>query len=337
MADNPMIKPLHGLRGAAALTVVIGHYDGISGTASLGVLLFFLISGFLIGKLYLETDPSAENVWRYTVARVARVYPLFALVIITTGLLNSLTAANVFGLTLDQVPQHLLLAGAASTVWTISAEFQFYAVFVLIWLVRKRIGNSAALVFGLLAVTSLVGLTLGWEAGRIALIKYLHLFVLGLAIAWLCNRDLSRIRGLAALALPLSILGYALVFLLFGKFGNSYYIYQSLPAVIVCAVLLTSCVAAGDCWTNRMLSWPIAIWLGEISFSVYLLHRHSEWMVDALAGAEISHWVTLPIKIGLTLLLAHVTYKLVEVPSRRALRKLGEKAFPLQPSRGESS
>ena len=289
------------------------------------VLLFFLISGFLMGRLYLETPANGDNLGAYALARVARVYPLFALVIIGTGLFNALTGANIFRLGLEEVPLHLMLMGDAATVWTISAEFQFYGFFLLIWLVRSWIGSTAALVFGLLALTSIIGFTIGHDAGRIALTKYLHLFILGLAIAWLVDRAPARAATIARFALPISVLGYFAVFVLFKRFEDPFLIYQSPAATAVCAALLVSCLLAGQSGINRVLSLPVAIWLGEISFSVYLLHRHAEWLVNNALGWGASALVTFPLKVGLTLLMAHLAYKLIEIPARQSLRKLGAK------------
>jgi hypothetical protein len=50
---DPIIKPLQGLRGIAAGTVLIGHISPVPTAPSLGVVLFFVISGFLMGKIYL--------------------------------------------------------------------------------------------------------------------------------------------------------------------------------------------------------------------------------------------------------------------------------------------
>ncbi|MXP28657.1 acyltransferase family protein [Porphyrobacter algicida] len=122
-----LIKPLHGLRGIAALTVVFGHYGIVTSTPSLGVVLFFILSGFLIGKLYVERPFNTKEVSSYVVARFARIYPLFALVVVGTGVLNmAFPSAEVFYLEPDQIVPHLLLFGSNMTIWTICAEFQFY-------------------------------------------------------------------------------------------------------------------------------------------------------------------------------------------------------------------
>lgn len=188
---------------------------------------------------------------------------------------------------------------------------------------RSWIGNAAAVISLLLAVTSLIGFTIGYDAGRIALTKYLHLFVLGLAIAWIVDHAPASAETFARVALPPSVLAYITVFLFFDQIDSPYYIYQSPLAAIVCAALLLSCLLAGQSIINRLLGLPVAIWLGEISFSVYLLHRHAEWVVNNALGWNASVWITFPLKIVLTLMMAQLAYNLIEIPARQSLRKLG--------------
>jgi len=91
-------EPLHGVRGIAAAMVFVSHlgnagyYPWIKGFGQLGVLLFFVLSGFLMGLLYMEERSSARDWARYAVRRVFRVYPLFAFVV-----LGSWLAFEVFG------------------------------------------------------------------------------------------------------------------------------------------------------------------------------------------------------------------------------------------------
>ena len=87
--------------------------------------------------------------------------------------------------------------------------------------------------------------------------------------------------------------------------------------------MLLSCLLAGQSIINRLLGLPVAIWLGEISFSVYLLHRHAEWVVNNALGWNASVWITFPLKIVLTLMMAQLAYNLIEIPARQSLRKLG--------------
>lgn len=327
MVGADVIKPLHGLRGIAAMTVVVGHLAPVRTAPALGVVLFFVLSGFLIGKLYVEQSFSAANIWRYVVARIARVYPLFAAVILGTAILNGVTDADVFRLRPDQVVQHLLLAGGASTVWTISAEFQFYGLFILIWALRSHLSSALTAIIPLLLIAASAMLWLGVEASRINIFGYLHIFILGVATASLTSKDDGRFQRVATWLLPLLALGYLVAFIGIPRLYPPRWIYMDLIVVAMCAALLACAIIGRNCLANRILSLPMFLWLGEVSFGVYLLHRHAQWAVDAVAG-DISHWLTLPVKILLALALAQFANWAIERPCRAFLRRIGGRILP---------
>lgn len=324
MDDKKLIKPLHGLRGVAALTVVLGHYlDG--GAAALGVVLFFVLSGFLIGKLYIEKDFTTTNVLRYAVARFARVYPLFAVVIIGTGLLNLVTQAGIFGLDVEDIWKHLLLAGNGGTVWTIATEFQFYAFFVLVWALRAFLPSAFVTVLPLLLLASAIAFWIGTDATRIGLFGYLHIFLLGALTAVVTANADQAWENIAARAVPLFVLAYLAVFVFLPAFHPPRWVYLEPVSIVICAALLASTILGGNCIGNRILSLPVFMWLGEISFGVYLLHRHAQWFVDGVMGQDAGDWVTLFPKIALTLVLAHLANKTIERPCRAWLRRVGDR------------
>lgn len=324
MTQTGMIKPLHGLRGGAALTVVIGHYGIVTATPSLGVVLFFMISGFLIGKLYVERPFENEEIANYIVARFARVYPLFAQVVIAVGLLNYMVPdADIFHLTPDQILPHLLLFGSAMTIWTICTEFQFYLLFIAIWWIRSKGCGIRWIVIPLLIVSFAYALWLGAEAGRTDIASYLHVFMLGLAIAALTGNPHPRLQAAARWALPLFALLYAAVFFAYPRMGlaeRAIYIHPTV--LLICSGLLLSSLAAGPHWLNRLLSLPPAIWLGEISFGVYLLHRPVGWAMSVETPNQPLNKLG---AVALTLILAQIAYVLIEKPSRGALRGWGSR------------
>lgn len=92
MHGGTQINTLHGLRGIAALTVVVGHARGfadlpIPQTApAMGVMLFFALSGFLMTHLYLDKSAGRASVMEFLVNRFARVWPLFAVVCVAMAL-----------------------------------------------------------------------------------------------------------------------------------------------------------------------------------------------------------------------------------------------------------
>jgi len=213
MSGQQIIKPLHGLRGLAAMTVVVGHIVPYPSAPAFGVVLFFVLSGFLIGKLYLSAPFGPASVWKYSVSRIARVYPLFAFVIVVTGLINLTTPANIFDLQPEDVWRHLLLAGDANTVWTISAEFQFHAAFVLIWglssLPRSH-HRSTPLLLLIFALAVAAAAWLGDSAGRIDLLGYLPIFLAGMLATRLPQAVETSLGAIAAWVLPIAGLAYAL-------------------------------------------------------------------------------------------------------------------------------
>lgn len=318
------IRPLHGIRGAAAMTVVAGHYGIIKGSPSLGVVLFFVLSGFLIGKLYLENRFDFAQVWSYAVNRIARVYPLFAVVIIGVAFVNSAAPGeDIFGLTPDQVAPHLLLYGSALTVWTICAEFQFYALFVVIWAMRSRFRRAEWVLYPVLITSAAYAIAAGGDAGRTDIFSYMHVFTLGLVVSTLPINSLGKSGKAASWALPGFVCLYAAVYLFAPSFHVERAIYINPVALMTCVGLLWASLNAGETWINRMLSQPVAYWLGEISFGVYLLHRPAAWLVDATVG-DWSGWIKMPLRVGLTLLAAQLAYWLIEQPARDAIRRLGD-------------
>ena len=324
VVSGGMIRPLHGIRGAAACTVGAGHYGIIKGTPSLGVVLFFVLSGFLIGKLYLGRTFDRAEVWSYVVARFARVYPLFAVVIVGVALLNAtVPGADVFMLRGSDVLPHLLLVGGAMTVWTICAEFQFYAIFIAIWALRSRVRNALWVLLPVLLFSSASAVLAGSDAGRVDIFSYLHVFTLGLLIANLPTTESARTARLAGLALPSFVILYAAVFLLAPRFHAERAIYINPVALFACVGMLWASLHAGENWLNRLLSIPLAYWLGEISFGIYLLHRPAGWLVDASVG-DWSGWIKMPLRIGLTLLMAQLAFMVIEKPARDAIRRWGE-------------
>lgn len=321
-----LIKPLHGLRGAAALTVVIGHYEIVSGSASLGVVLFFVLSGFLMARLYLDTDFNAGGVWRYISARFARVYPLFAIVVIVAGIAGHVEPRlNVFDMSLLQIARNLMLLGNNLTIWTISTEFQFYIFFIAFWWFRSRLSSAALAIYPFAALTLAASLAFDTLIGRTELPGYIHIFALGFVVADLARRNMP-VRTSRVLVAVFAVL-YAIVFLYSQNYYENDLIYRNPVALVVCTGLVLTTLVAGDCLVNRIFSSPPLLWAGEVSFGIYLLHRPAAALVE-FAAPGLERWASLSLSIVLTLLAAQLAYVLIEKPSRTRLRALSNRIGP---------
>ena len=241
-------------------------------------------------------------------ARFARVYPLFALVVIATAAINLVTGSSVFRLTPEDVVPHLLLAGAGPTIWTISVEFQFYALFIGLWAIRGRGWFSLPALLLLAAV--LAGVAFGFSFdGRINLARYLFIFVAGMALA-----KVTISYRWAALGLPV----FAAAYVAGGVLHPVGPIYDDPFAVLACLGLLACSIHAPSSLGGKLLSRPVAYWLGEVSFGIYLLHR----LAQRLAGKLIfDEWLRFEVVLVLTLAAAGVAHIVIERPSRGFLRR----------------
>jgi peptidoglycan/LPS O-acetylase OafA/YrhL len=320
MSKPDLIRPLHGLRGLAAMSVFIGHFWFARFNPSLGVVLFYVLSGYLIARLYLERPFSGSEVRDYAIARIARVYPLFATVIVGTALLNSSSPASVYELSLTDVVPHLLLAGSNKTVWTVSVEFQFYLLFIAFWWLRARGFMKWWLLLTVMAAAVCVGLLYGPDLGRIALPRYLFIFLCGAGIAHFTRRPTPALDRVCGALLPIALIAYVALGIGYPKAS----IYASPAATVCCTALVLASACAPASRTGRLLSGGVPFWLGEVSFGIYLLHAFGQIAALDLFGKEGPRLAIVALATALTLTGAAVAHVVVERPARAYLRRFGQ-------------
>ena len=331
MADRPPIAPLHGLRALAALTVLVGHvlpwagYPGLHLAPSIGVVLFFVLSGYLLGRLYLSEKFTFGNVARYVVARVARVYPLFAVVVVAAALPSIwLNGRSPFGVGFDRVLEHLGLAGSGTTIWTIAVEFRFYLLFIPLWLgfsllTRNRLLLASAFVLSVVALLWLTGMT----GDRLAMNRYLHLFLLGMLGALVGERATGW-RTAAAAVLPISLGMYVASFFVVPMLYDQELVYGDIVVSAGVLLLVLAAVEAPTSTVGRVLSARPLVWLGEVSFGVYLLHRPVMFAFKELGLTALSGAVLVATVFGATIAIAAFANIVIEKPARTAIRNLGD-------------
>jgi len=140
------LPELQGLRGLAILWVVLYHcHPRLEGTwmyyASLwgwaGVIIFFILSGFLITSILLETQDKPHYLHKFHARRVLRIWPLYALVLavcylnapwfICPGVWDAVKAAPWLAyIFFVQNLFHLTLPPAIGPTWALAIEEQYY-------------------------------------------------------------------------------------------------------------------------------------------------------------------------------------------------------------------
>ncbi|PKF50853.1 acyltransferase family protein [Enterovibrio nigricans] len=343
MANIKYRPDIDGLRAIAVLLVITFHFNkDILPSGFIGVDIFFVISGFIITSAIFPQMISGDFTFSsFYEKRIKRILPLFYLVaILSLVLAYILFAPNDFSSFADSLRYSSVFisniyfekstgyfAPSSETmpllhIWSLSVEEQFYFIWPIVLLVCVRyLPKKSASSMLILSMVALVGLS-----------QFLALTEPSQAYFLIQGRAFEMLMG-ASLALAIfkarekRLVLPNKVYVLTGAAGTLFLvlslvyldkskIFPGLNAAIVCfgAVLLIFSGDKKDSPTSKFLSLPILVWIGRLSYSLYLWH----WPVQAfyryyepefgIKGFVICSALTL----GLSLL----SYKLVENPAR---------------------
>jgi peptidoglycan/LPS O-acetylase OafA/YrhL len=337
------IPALSGLRGIAAVTVFLSHsaYYGflpsfpVAYTGSVGVMLFFSLSGFLMAHLYLSRSATLDGLVDYGWARVARIAPLYFAVLLASMALfySGVPLEWNYRISVDRFIDHALLAADLGIFWTISAEFQFYVAFALLWWLcalggGKRVGQR--IVVAALALY-LAFWWFGFPGHRIEFSVNGPFFLLGMVAAVLHPYVRERASPQAASVALTAMLGlYVLAWpQVSGWFVDGQDDFRSIALHWLMAGVVLSASVARASIAARFLSSRVMVYLGEVSFGIYLLHFAAIGIVIELVEAPSVIWF--PVVFALTMAMAHLAYRLIEQPGRSFLRRRSSARAVAQP------
>ena len=319
------LKSLTAFRFFAAFWVFLFHlrsridhddtwFWAVIDNGARGVDFFFILSGFVIFHVYEPQIVAGRfSFWRYMIKRFARIYPLHLAVLCIFLLLAVAGGNEVHNL----IPSIFLLHAWGITEglvlnrpsWTLSAEMFAYLVFgVLVmrrpatWmLVVACIVTAVAVHFVALKAGKTAFLHMTWDYGSLRIIP---LFILGMLLRRLCPAVPKPI------AAGMGVLGLVGLLWTAGAGMMGYEILVPFMMLIVAGARLSD---QSGLPTNTK---PM-VYLGEISYSIYLIHiLVIQIFLDYLPalGVPVTPW---PV-IGLALIAGSaLTYHLIEVPARR--------------------
>lgn len=286
ISSSPFVKrqipELESIRGLAALLVAIFHAPGwyrqkelipIIANGYLMVDLFFVISGFVIYRAYIDNIQTGSQFWRFQFLRFGRLYPVHLTVLIFILLTTAVPFYETDWLVLMQ--QLLLIQSIGPwghpisfnfPAWSISVEFYTYALFGIIALKAKK---RSAIIFASLAVVSICLLNPSKEHGLNEVVPgYSELlrcwsgFFLGAIGALLVQRNDWKWHPITTVMSVITLI----IFLQFKKNG----IFDPLIYPITLALILSICFSSAGV-INKILLLPPLKWLGEISYSLYMV------------------------------------------------------------------
>jgi peptidoglycan/LPS O-acetylase OafA/YrhL len=296
------LRKLNTIRGYAAFLVVLAHYSnrfslfgGLFGAGGgrVGVCLFFVLSGFLMAYLYLGTPFTARSCRNFIVARVARIAPLFVLLVLISFVLCQVPALapwQLYGVAdVEDLVAHLTLLRGQALLWTIPVEIHFYAFFLILWAVRSRWGGrrAAGMLLTILALIWYFQLqerpyeceVFGVQA-RILTLSGFSYFAAGVLIGW--SYRAPQQPGVWA-CVPLVLLMLLAPQVYRGLVGEEYSLFGDLWVVAfiaLCFAIPVTFYPEG----GRLLCNRFGDFTGAISFSTYLTHA---WVFSRFPKAQL--------------------------------------------------
>lgn len=346
---------LDGLRALAVLAVIAYHdnYPWAKG-GFLGVDLFFALSGFLITTL-LVLEYRRGTVIQFAAfwaRRARRLLPALLLVLVfvavythfevvpwervgvrNDGLASLFYVAN-WRFILDKQGYFQIFSAASPLrhMWSLAIEEQYYLVWPVIVLVCLRVARGSvrvlAVVCGVGALASIIAMRMRFTPADPTQAYYAtdaraHTLLIGALLALVFLVWTPRARAQQAIAV-LSALALAAAFVAWHRASGTtatYYRGGSAVFAVTAVVLIAGAMQPG--LLSRLLSFRPLVWIGRISYGLYLWHWPiTVWLVPSRVSLDDTALNAL--RLAATFAAAIVSYHLVERPIReRALRPKG--------------
>ena len=361
------------LRAVAALMVVAGHAYGLGGrtvsvqaerwydvlviNGAAGVWLFFAISGYVIGKPFIDrlvTGRPLPSLAPYALRRAARIFPLYWIALTAFIVIAGAGATTGWQFPLHYLLLHNLVPGREgailSVAWTLSVEMLFYiAVPLLALAVARRRQVSAEWLAGAvvaswvasIALTTVADLLIDGTTGiwaRTLFPMTWQMFCPGLLVALAPHLTSARWRAVlidfprrpAALAAIVVLLVGAAVAYPYMPLGHGVPLWSLgvdllRPAWAIGFGLLLALAVQAPPLRSRIL-----LRLGTVSYGIYLYHAivlafmYEHWipLPEQGIGAYLVHFIVLA---GIAILIALASWRFLEEPLIRRARAVGRR------------
>jgi peptidoglycan/LPS O-acetylase OafA/YrhL len=353
------ISSIDGLR-AIAVTAVVLYHLGISWIPGgfLGVDLFFVISGYVITRLILDSinQSSALDLRAFYAARLRRIYPGVLFMVVCTIIFIGVWAPEAIKRFLSDLPfaltgtiNWLLVARhqdyfetvgrppLLQHTWSLAVELQFYLIWPIILLgVLKYFGKKniarIALVIAMVSGTTLFFVSLQLDQSNAQQISHIYFgtdthslgLFLGsaLAVSWIPQNLSADIEKRAQDVIDgigvFGLLGLISTFLFIDESNASLYRIAFPLAGIFGCLVIISLVHPASRFAPIISTAPFR-WVGQRSYGIYIWH----WVIFQVTRPSVDlsgqTWALYLARVLLVLALADISLRWVEIPFRQGL------------------
>lgn len=353
------IPAIDGLRAIAVIAVLLYHLglDWIPG-GFLGVDLFFVISGYVITRLLLDSIEISGglDLRAFYLARLRRLLPALLFMLISTALAVGIWAPDTIKRFLIDTPfaltgsmnwwlvgRHLDYFEAIGRppllqhTWSLAVEAQFYLIWPLILLLILRFFGKKRVAIASLAIAAFSGVALmvvsysldAAEASKVSHIYFgtdthsIGLFLgAALAVSWVPQNFKVEVSKKAQDFIDgigvFGFLGILGAFLLIDESNPALYKIAFPLAGIFGAAIITSVVHPASRFAP-ILQNKVLLWIGERSYAIYLWH----WVIFQVTRPNMDlagqTWALYALRILIVFALADISLRYIELPVRRGV------------------
>ena len=359
LANEVHIAPIDGLRALAVFAVLFYHlgFKWIPG-GFLGVDIFFVISGYVITRLLLDSIyiSNGLDIREFYFARVRRLFPGLVLLSFVTLIAIALFAPDGIHRFIQDLPfvltgtnnWHLValhqdyfqIVGRPPLLqhtWSLAVETQFYLIWPLIlYFVWRRFGKKsvrrAAVLISLFSGTALLLFSINADrasSGRISHVYFgtdthsIGLFLgAALAVSWiprnLTTNITQRAQDFIDLIGVIGLIGIVLCFLFISESNATLYRIAFPLAGLLSCAMIISIVHPASRFSKIFSFYPL-IWIGQRSYGIYLWH----WVIFQITrpGIDLAGkpWALDAARILLVLFFADFSLRYIEDPFRKGV------------------
>ncbi len=341
--NSERIASLDGLRALSIALVLFGHLSGTRyfplslyvgdyfSVASVGVIIFFVISGFLITSLLLQELNRNGNIslGRFYFRRTMRIFPPYYLMILVVAVLRSLELIQVSNIdifhSLAYVSNYFRPdSWYLGHTWSLSVEEQFYLLWpaTLIFLGKRNAFRVAIFLLIFCPLVRALSLFDVWHAPNSGAFEMVaDSLASGCLLALWRSRLHQTSRYLNFLNSRIFFLLPLMIFLIGGLHLSSkfYYTVGLTITNVGIAICVDWCVTWQDGKVGKLLNSPTIAFIGTMSYSIYL------WQQFFLNRASNALIASFPLNLFLVFVLALASFYLVEKPSLRWRQRIENK------------